>query len=144
MYLSGLGTMGLEMYEQVPKLDAVILPAGGHCGLLAGSAAALKHLNPRISVIVSLLSPSKSCILITFATDFYFQKHWNIVICWHGPPVLGMGTTCGHGLSLQDGPESLAATCLLAGFKIFKKVLPKHMESSSVFWIDFLLEKLDP
>ncbi|XP_071604420.1 L-threonine ammonia-lyase-like isoform X3 [Heliangelus exortis] len=51
VYLSGLGTVGLEMYEQVPKLDAVIFPAGGHCGLLAGSAAALKHLNPRISVI---------------------------------------------------------------------------------------------
>lgn len=53
IYLSGLGTMGLEIYEQVPKLDAVIFPAGGHCGLLAGSAAALKHLNPHISVIVS-------------------------------------------------------------------------------------------
>ncbi|XP_017601874.1 PREDICTED: putative threonine dehydratase isoform X1 [Corvus brachyrhynchos] len=51
VYLSGLGTVGLEMYEQVPKLDAVIFPAGGHCGLLAGSAAALKHLNPHISII---------------------------------------------------------------------------------------------
>ncbi|XP_066180236.1 L-threonine ammonia-lyase-like isoform X2 [Sylvia atricapilla] len=51
VYLSGLGTVGLELYEQVPKLDAVIFPAGGHCGLLAGSAAALKHLNPHISVI---------------------------------------------------------------------------------------------
>lgn len=53
VYLAGLGTVGLEIYEQVPKLDAVIVPAGGHCGLLAGTAAAIKHLNPRISVIVS-------------------------------------------------------------------------------------------
>ncbi|XP_069096293.1 L-threonine ammonia-lyase-like [Pleurodeles waltl] len=51
VYLAGLGTVGLEIYEQVPKLDAVILPAGGHCGLLAGSAAAIKHLNPHIDVI---------------------------------------------------------------------------------------------
>uniref|UniRef100_A0A671Q4D0 L-serine deaminase n=1 Tax=Sinocyclocheilus anshuiensis TaxID=1608454 RepID=A0A671Q4D0_9TELE len=51
VYLAGLGTVGLEIYEQVPKLDAVIVPAGGHCGLLAGTAAAIKHLNPRISVI---------------------------------------------------------------------------------------------
>ncbi|XP_053548072.1 L-threonine ammonia-lyase-like isoform X2 [Bombina bombina] len=50
-YLAGLGTVGLEIYEQVPSLDAVILPAGGHCGLLAGSAAALKHLNSKICVI---------------------------------------------------------------------------------------------
>ncbi|XP_051508328.1 L-threonine ammonia-lyase [Myxocyprinus asiaticus] len=51
VYLAGLGTVGMEIYEQVPKLDAVIVPAGGHCGLLAGTAAAIKHLNPRISVI---------------------------------------------------------------------------------------------
>ncbi|XP_051503842.1 L-threonine ammonia-lyase-like isoform X2 [Myxocyprinus asiaticus] len=51
VYLAGLGTVGMEICEQVPKLDAVIVPAGGHCGLLAGTAAAIKHLNPRISVI---------------------------------------------------------------------------------------------
>ncbi|XP_053307135.1 L-threonine ammonia-lyase-like isoform X2 [Spea bombifrons] len=50
-YLAGLGTVGLEIYEQMPCLDVVIFPAGGHCGLLAASAAALKHLNPKISVI---------------------------------------------------------------------------------------------
>jgi len=74
VYLSGLGTMGLEMYEQVPKLDAVIFPAGGHCGLLAGSAAALKHLNPRISVIVSLLSPRKSCKFWQLLPQILFPK----------------------------------------------------------------------
>ncbi|XP_036590034.1 L-threonine dehydratase catabolic TdcB-like isoform X3 [Trichosurus vulpecula] len=50
-YLSGLGTMGLEIFRQVPNLDAVVFPAGGPCGLLAGSAAALKQLNPKVSVI---------------------------------------------------------------------------------------------
>lgn len=57
MYLAGLGTVGIEIYEQVPKLDAVIIPAGGQCGLLAGTAAAIKHLNPNIAVIVSVLGP---------------------------------------------------------------------------------------
>ncbi|XP_031434663.1 L-threo-3-hydroxyaspartate ammonia-lyase isoform X1 [Clupea harengus] len=51
VYLAGLGTVGIEIYEQVPKLDAVIIPAGGQCGLLAGTAAAIKHLNPNIAVI---------------------------------------------------------------------------------------------
>ncbi|XP_036402032.1 serine racemase [Megalops cyprinoides] len=50
-YLAGLGTVGMEIYEQVPKLDAVIVPAGGNCGLLAGTAKAIKHLNSHISVI---------------------------------------------------------------------------------------------
>ncbi|KAL2083556.1 hypothetical protein ACEWY4_021329 [Coilia grayii] len=50
-YLAGLGTVGMDIYEQVPKLDAVIIPACGICGLLASTAVAIKHLNPSISVI---------------------------------------------------------------------------------------------
>lgn len=52
-YLAGLGTVGMEVYEQVSNADAVIVPAAGQFGLLAGTAAALKHLNPHILVIVS-------------------------------------------------------------------------------------------
>lgn len=52
-YLAGLGTVAMEIYEQVPKLDAVVVPAAGQYGLLAGTAAAIKHLNSQILVIVS-------------------------------------------------------------------------------------------
>ncbi|XP_063163769.1 L-threonine ammonia-lyase-like [Candoia aspera] len=51
IYLSGLGTMGLEIYEQVPKLDAVILPAGTPSGLLASNSTVLKHLNQHVFVV---------------------------------------------------------------------------------------------
>ncbi|KAM9365823.1 L-threonine ammonia-lyase [Pholidichthys leucotaenia] len=51
VYLAGLGTVGMELYEQVPKLDAVIVPAAGQYGLLAGTAAAIKHLDSRILII---------------------------------------------------------------------------------------------
>ncbi|GLD70692.1 L-threonine ammonia-lyase [Lates japonicus] len=50
-YLAGLGTVGMEIYEQVSKLDAVVVPAAGQYGLLAGTAAAVKHLNSQIVVI---------------------------------------------------------------------------------------------
>uniref|UniRef100_A0A3Q2WUV0 L-serine deaminase n=1 Tax=Haplochromis burtoni TaxID=8153 RepID=A0A3Q2WUV0_HAPBU len=50
-YLAGLGTVGMEIYEQVPKLEAVVIPAAGQYGLLAGTAAAIKHLDSRILVI---------------------------------------------------------------------------------------------
>lgn len=53
-YLAGLGTVGMEIFEQVPRVDAVVLPAAGQYGLLAGTAAAIKHLNSQITVIVSL------------------------------------------------------------------------------------------
>ncbi|KAM6916021.1 L-threonine ammonia-lyase isoform 2-T2 [Xenentodon cancila] len=50
-YLAGLGTVGMEIYEQVPKVDAVIVPAAGQYGLLASTAAAVKHLNSETLVI---------------------------------------------------------------------------------------------
>jgi threonine dehydratase len=48
--VAGQGTIGLELYEQNPHLDAVIVPVGGG-GLIAGIALALKTLNPKIRVI---------------------------------------------------------------------------------------------
>jgi threonine dehydratase len=41
----GTGTLGLELLEQVPELDAVIVPIGGG-GLCAGVAAAVKLARP--------------------------------------------------------------------------------------------------
>ena len=48
--VAGQGTIGLELYEQNPDLDAVIVPVGGG-GLIAGVALVLKTLNPRIKII---------------------------------------------------------------------------------------------
>ncbi len=48
--IAGQGTMGLEIVEQVPDLDAVVIPVGGG-GLLAGVALAVKSLKPDARVI---------------------------------------------------------------------------------------------
>src|SRR2546423_5676285 len=48
--IAGQGTMGLEILEQLPDLDAVIVPVGGG-GLLAGVALAVKTLRPQTKVI---------------------------------------------------------------------------------------------
>jgi threonine dehydratase len=48
--IAGQGTLGLELLEQHPDLDAVVVPIGGG-GLIAGIACALKESNPRIQVI---------------------------------------------------------------------------------------------
>ncbi|MGI9333740.1 MAG: threonine ammonia-lyase [Gammaproteobacteria bacterium] len=45
----GTATVGLELAEQVPGLDAVIVPVGGG-GLCAGVSAAIKRLQPRCQV----------------------------------------------------------------------------------------------
>ena len=48
--IAGQGTIGLELLEQVPDLDAVVVPIGGG-GLIGGIACALKELRPGIRVI---------------------------------------------------------------------------------------------
>jgi threo-3-hydroxy-L-aspartate ammonia-lyase len=47
--MSGQGTAGAELLEQVPDLDFLITPASGG-GLIAGCATAAKHLNPLIKI----------------------------------------------------------------------------------------------
>jgi threonine dehydratase len=47
--IAGQGTIGLEIFRQVPALEAVIVPIGG-AGLIAGIALALKKLSPSIRI----------------------------------------------------------------------------------------------
>ena len=48
--IAGQGTMGLEIVEQLPNLDAVVIPVGG-AGLLAGVSLAIKTLRPRAKIV---------------------------------------------------------------------------------------------
>ncbi len=48
--ISGQGTLGLELLEQVPNVEAVVVPVSGG-GLISGVAVALKEQNPAIRVI---------------------------------------------------------------------------------------------
>jgi len=48
--VAGQGTIGLELYEQNPDLDAVVVPVGGG-GLIAGIALVMKTLKPKIKII---------------------------------------------------------------------------------------------
>jgi threonine dehydratase len=48
--MAGQGTLGLELIEQNPYLEAVLVPIGGG-GLISGIAVAMKEINPRIQVI---------------------------------------------------------------------------------------------
>lgn len=49
MVIAGQGTIGLELLEQLPDVDAVVVPIGGG-GLISGVAFAIKSLNPKIKV----------------------------------------------------------------------------------------------
>lgn len=48
--VAGQGTMALEVTEQVPAFDTIVVPVGGG-GLLAGSATVLKALRPSVRIV---------------------------------------------------------------------------------------------
>ncbi len=48
--IEGQGTIGLEILEQVPEIEAVVVPIGGG-GLIGGVACAIKQTNPKVRII---------------------------------------------------------------------------------------------
>jgi threonine dehydratase len=57
----GQGTIGCELFEQAPDLDAVFVAVGGG-GLIGGIGTALKHLSPRAR-IVGVWPENSPCML---------------------------------------------------------------------------------
>lgn len=47
--IAGQGTIGLEILDDLPEVDAVVVPIGGG-GLISGVSFAIKQLNPKIKV----------------------------------------------------------------------------------------------
>ena len=50
LVMAGQGTTALELLEEVPELDVLVVPVGGG-GLIAGCATAAKALRPGISIV---------------------------------------------------------------------------------------------
>jgi len=48
--IAGVGTMGLEIFEDLPDVDVIIAPAGGG-SCASGNCIVAKHLNPNVRVI---------------------------------------------------------------------------------------------
>jgi threonine dehydratase len=48
--IAGQGTLGLEMLQQHPEIEAVVVPIGGG-GLIGGIACAIKETNPGVRVV---------------------------------------------------------------------------------------------
>jgi threonine dehydratase len=48
--IAGAGTVGLEILEQVPDVEAIVTPVGGG-GLIAGVALAVKELRPNVQIV---------------------------------------------------------------------------------------------
>jgi threonine dehydratase len=83
--MAGQGTIGLEMLQQVPDLDAVVVPIGGG-GLIGGIACAVKALKPGIKVI-----GVQTARLPSMAE----------AVRNHGPITIDAGTTIADGIAVR-------------------------------------------
>lgn len=59
--LAGYGTIALEILDQVPNVEAIIVPVGTG-GLAAAITAVIKHTKPNCLVYVSIVTLAKLLI----------------------------------------------------------------------------------
>ena len=62
LVVAGQGTVGLEIVEELPDVDAILVPIGGG-GLIAGTAVAAKAMDPGIQIIGVQAAASPSAYL---------------------------------------------------------------------------------
>jgi threonine dehydratase len=62
LLISGVGTIGLEIMQQMPKIDVVISPVGAGTGA-GGTAIAIKSLKPKVKVIAAQAKKAPSVYL---------------------------------------------------------------------------------
>lgn len=84
--IAGQGTIGLEILDQMPDVDAVIVPVGGG-GLISGVAFAIKRLNPNIKVYG---------VQASGAPSMYQSIHDNKIIC------LDSVSTIADGIAVKE------------------------------------------
>lgn len=87
--MAGQGTIGLELLEQVPELEAVVIPIGGG-GLIGGVACAIKESNPAVRVVGVQTSRLPSMAMAV-------KEHQPVTI----PP----GTTIADGIAVRRAGE---------------------------------------
>jgi cysteine synthase len=74
--MSGQGTIGLEIVEQIEGCDAVVVPVGGG-GLIAGIATAVKTLSPSTKIIVSEIFQISLFRVSNPTNVLHSRKQWN-------------------------------------------------------------------
>ena len=83
--IAGQGTIGLEMLEQAPDADVIVVPLGGG-GLLSGVAVAVKALRPDVRVVGVQAAGSAS---------------WTPSLAAGHPVSIERGTTVADGIAVQ-------------------------------------------
>ena len=89
--MAGQGTLGIEVLEQVPDVDTLIVPVGGG-GLLAGTSIATKALRPDVALVGVQAERFRA------ATDAFHER----------VPTQGPSGTIAEGIAVDEpGPTAM-------------------------------------
>ena len=109
--IAGQGTLGLEILGDLPSVDIVIAPAGGG-GLLAGVAAAIKQINPRVKVYGGRHRPElqgQAPDIDRHGLHHCRRYRRQVAGRHHGRPHQPICRRCGHGVGYGDILRDTAA-----------------------------------
>ncbi|MDQ2801919.1 MAG: threonine ammonia-lyase, partial [Pseudomonadota bacterium] len=110
--MAGQGTLALELLEDAPELDTLVVPAGGG-GLLAGCAVVAKGLNPDITVF-------------GVEVEGYSAMAQRLA----GVPVVVGGATIAEGIAVRDIGERPLAILRHLGVEIL--VVPERAVEQAI------------
>ncbi|MBI1332981.1 MAG: threonine ammonia-lyase [Armatimonadetes bacterium] len=82
--IAGAGTLGLEILDQIPDVDAIVLPIGG-AGLIAGLSLAVKTRKPEVQVI---------------GVEPEYAASYSAAVQYGQPILIEMEDTLGDGLAV--------------------------------------------
>ncbi len=109
--IAGQGTLGIEMMEDVPDLDVLVVPVGGG-GLISGVALGAKHVKPDIDII-------------GVQADM-FPSMYNV---FHNTALDCGGPTIAEGIAVTD-PGALTRHIITAHVSDILLVSERHIEQA--------------
>jgi threonine dehydratase len=116
LIIAGQGTIGLELLEQVPSLDTVVVPVGGG-GLIAGVAIAIKDARPDARVV-----------------GVQVEGYEGMLYALGRAPEPGGGTTIAEGIAVREAGELTRAIAadLVDDFVVVSEKAIEHAVSLGI------------
>ena len=104
--VTGQGTLGFEIFEQLAQIDSLIIPVGGG-GLLAGLSSCMKHLKASVTVYGMAWEGTPD-----FCRNFNQVKKTDSCFCQKNQPPLESKSGLTDGVAVKKSYPEMVEFCL--------------------------------